>query len=334
VTTWRLNFATRLLRETGMPIGRVALAAGFRTVRRFNDAVRARYGRTPSELRRRPDVLDAERDGYTVRLPYRPPLDWNSLLAFLEARAIPGVEEIAAGVYRRTFSHDGRAGVLEVRHVETRRALEVRVRSGEPVSLLPILARVRAMFDLDADTSAIARHLQGDSKLGPLVRRYRGLRVPGAWDFFEVAVRDAFGESIARRARPGLEQFVKRFGRSLPVPDPGGLGQVFPPAEAFLAGRLDGLSPGRARQIRALARITHSGGPALAGSDGVAPYVALRALRQPDAFPADDPLLAGAAGSERWSPWRAYAALYLWRASLDGPAAIAPRDPGCSAAAR
>jgi AraC family transcriptional regulator of adaptative response / DNA-3-methyladenine glycosylase II len=310
---WRLNFVMRLLRETEMPMGRVALAAGFRTVRRFNDAVRARYGRTPSELRRRPDPLDAERDGYAVRLPYRAPFDWDSLLAFLAPRAIPGVEEIASGIYRRTFSHQDRHGVLEVRHDPPGRALEVRVRIAEPVALLPILSRVRVMFDLEADTSAIARHLQSDPRLDPLVRRYPGLRVPGAWDFFEMSVRGAFGESIARPAGPGLGRFARRFGSTLSVPDAGGLTRVFPSAETIATARLEGLPPDSARTLRSLAR------SAFSESDASA-YVALRTLRQPDAFPADDPILRDVAGSERWSPWRAYAALYLWRARRSGTA--------------
>ncbi len=304
---WRLNFATRLLRETDMPMGRVAIAAGFRTVRRFNDAVRERYGRTPSDLRRRPDPLDAERGGYEARLSYRAPFDWDSLLAFLAARAIPGVEEVDSGAYRRTFAHEGRHGVLEVRHDAPGRALDVRVRIAEPVSLLPIVGRVRAVFDLDADTPAIARHLRADSRLEPLVRKYPGLRVPGAWDFFEMSVRGAFGESVARPAGPGLERFARRFGTVLSVPDAGGLSHVFPSADAVATARLEGLSPDSARTIRTLARAAFS-------ESDASPYVALRTLRQPDAFPSDDPLLRDVAGSERWSPWRAYAALYLWRA--------------------
>ena len=293
---WRLNSAVRILRDSELPMGQVAVASGFRTVRRFNDAVRARYGRTPSDLRRRSAPLE----GYEVRLAYRPPLDWDSLLAFLAERAIPGVEEVVDGAYRRTFSHDGGDGVLEVRHREARRALDVRVRVAEPTPLLPIVTRVRSMFDLDADTTAIARHLGRDSHLGPLVRKFPGLRVPGGWDSFETTIRRAFGESMARPAGPGLERFVRRFRRPLSVSDDGELAAVFPAADVVLESRLGGFSPDLARTIHALAR--------------TAPEETMLS-RSND----DDPTLA-TAGSERWSPWRGYAAMCLWRARREEPA--------------
>ena len=303
----RLNSAMRLLRTSALPMGHVAMAAGFRTVRRFNDAVRARYGQTPSELRRSPRPAGTAHEGYEVRLSYRPPLDWDSLLAFLADRAIRGVEEIAGGAYRRTFSHDGDDGVLEVRHREARQALEVRVRVSRLSCLLPIVTRVRGMFDLDADTTAIARHLRRDPLLGPLVRQFPGLRVPGAWDFFEKAVRRAFGESTARPAGPGLDRFVRRFGRPLSLSDDGELAVVFPSADVLLQARLSGFSPDLARTIRALARTAHEE-TTLSRSDD------------------DDPALA-TSGSERWSPWRGYAAMYLWRARFEEPVAYRATMP-------
>lgn len=334
--TWRLNFAKQLLLDTDLPMGRVALEAGFRTVRRFNDAIRARYSRTPSELRRHPDAVAAERDGYVARLPYRAPYDWGSLLEFLAARAIPGVEEVVSGTYRRTISREGRHGVLEVGHDPRSRALHVRVRVAELVSLLPVLTRVRGMFDLDADTAAITRHLCNEPVLAPLVRRYPGLRVPGAWDPFEMSVRAVLGESLAGGAGPDLCELVRRFGERLSVPNAGGLGLVFPSPEALAKARLADLPPDRARLIRSLAEIALS--PAneesltnVAGvAESTAEYIAVRAFRQPDAFPSDDPVLLQAAGladsptaaplaalAERWRPWRAYAAIHLWRANIE-----------------
>jgi len=334
--TWRLSFATRLLRSTDLPMGRVALESGFRTVRRFNDDVRATYGRTPSDLRRHPDTRDAERDGYLVRLSYRAPYDWNALLEFLAERTIPGVEEVATGVYRRTFSHDGRSGVLEVRHNRDRRALEARVHVTEPGSLLPIVTRLRGMFDLDADTTAITRHLGNHPVLASLVRRHPGLRVPGAWDPFEMSVRAVLGESLAGGAGSELSELARRFGERLSVSDTGGLSVVFPSAETLAKARLEGLPPDRASTIRSLAEtaLLASDEESLTKVRGIAEstaeYIAVRAYRQPDAFPSDDPVLRHVAVpgkspaaaplialAERWRPWRSYAAIYLWMASVE-----------------
>src|SRR5262245_3513577 len=183
--TWRVNFARRLLCESSLPMSRVAMSAGFRTVRRFNAEIREIYGRTPSQLRGHPNVARPGCDDYVLRLTYRAPYDWESLLAFLEARAIPGVEEVVAGAYRRAFAEDGRHCVLEVRHDTRGRAVVARVRSADPVSLLTIATRLRGLFDLATDTEDIARHLRRDDRLRPLVDRRPGLRVPGAWDPFE-----------------------------------------------------------------------------------------------------------------------------------------------------
>ena len=202
--TRRLHFAKQLISDTHLPMFRVAHASGFRSVRRFNDAIRTLYGRTPSDIRRlHPAAERARPDEYVFRLPYRAPYDWDSLLLSLEARAVPGVDEIVSGAYRRTFALDGRDGVLEVRHDEKIHALVARVQFPEALSLLPIVARLRAVFDLAADPAAIERHFSRDPLLGPLVRKRRGLRVPGTWDGFESEdAPDAFpaNDSVLRRA--------------------------------------------------------------------------------------------------------------------------------------
>lgn len=346
--TWRLNFAKQLISDTDLPMSRVALAAGFRTVRRFNDAIRSLYGRPPSELRRqRSAALHAAPDEYVFRLPYRRPYDWDSLVAFLAARAIPGVEEVVSGAYRRTFTHNGRHGVLELRHDERVHALEARVRFSEPVSLLPIVNRLRGMFDLAADTAVIARHFRGDPHLEPLVRKYPGLRVPGAWDPFEMSVRAVLGEQGPDGAGPSMAaELARRFGERLSVSDAGELTLVFPSAEILAKVRLEGLMPDLVAAIRSLARAAVSGlltpaaqpdeeslarlARSAAIGESTAQYIALRAFRQPDAFPAGDTVLFRAAApgdprraatltalAERWRPWRAYAAVYLWRAAAD-----------------
>jgi AraC family transcriptional regulator of adaptative response / DNA-3-methyladenine glycosylase II len=321
----------------------VAHASGFRSVRRFNNAIRRLYGRTPSELRRlRPGALRARPDEYVFRLPYRPPFDWESLLAFLARRAIPGVEETVSGAYRRSFAVDGRDGIVEVRHDERVHALEARIRFGEPLSLLPIVTRLRAMFDLAADTSAIAQHFCRDPLIGPLVEKYPGLRVPGAWDGFELAVRAILGQQVSVAAASTVAgRLARQFGERLSVSDPGGLTHVFPAADALADAVLAGMPRVRAQAIRALARAVVSGDVVLSVTEedslaslarirGIghwtAQYIAMRALREPDAFPVNDLGLLRAAAltaaqlrerAEGWRPWRAYAAVYLWRAAAE-----------------
>ena len=343
----RLHFAKQLISDTNLPMFRVALASGFRSVRRFNDSIRGLYGRTPSQLRRmRPVALRARPDEYVFRLSYRAPYDWESLLAFLANRAIPGVEEVVSGAYRRSFAVDGQHGILEVRHEKSAQALEARIRFSEAVSLLPIVTRLRAMFDLSADPSVIARCFRRDLLLGRLVKKYPGLRVPGAWDGFELGVRAILGQQVTVAAASTLAgQLAKKHGERLSVPDPGGLTVVFPTPQVLAGVRLTGLPRVRARAIRSLAQAVVSGRVMLSGTEegtldslvhirGIgewtAQYIAMRALHQPDAFPVNDLVLLRSAGqdrpltaaalrkrAERWRPWRAYAALLLWRDSAD-----------------
>ena len=343
----RLHFAKQLISDTDLPMFRVALASGFRSVRRFNDSIRGLYGRTPSQLRRmRPVSLRARPDEYVFHLPYRPPYDWESLLAFLANRAIPGVEEVVSGAYRRSFALCGRQGILEVRHEKSAQALEARIRFSEAVSLLPIVTRLRAMFDLTADPSVIAQRFRRDLLLGRLVKKYPGLRVPGAWDGFELAVRAILGQQVTVAAASTLAgQLAKKYGERLSVSDPGGLTVVFPTPQVLARVRLTGMPRVRARAIRSLAQAVVSGRVTLSGTEegilesllrirGIgewtAQYIAMRALRQPDAFPVNDLVLLRSTGqglpltaaalrkrAEQWRPWRAYAALLLWRDSAD-----------------
>jgi AraC family transcriptional regulator of adaptative response / DNA-3-methyladenine glycosylase II len=345
--TWRLNYARRLIRDTDLPMSRVALESGFRTVRRFNDSIRSLYGRPPSQLRRlRSVVLRESESQYVLRLPYQPPYDWESLLSFLDVRAIPGVEEVLAGAYRRTFTQGGRDGILEVRNDARAHALEVLVRCAEPAALLPVAIRVRAMFDLAADTSTIAEHFRRDTLLRRLVKRYPGLRVPGAWNGFELAVRAILGQQVSVAAASTLAGRVAQgFGKVLTLSDSGGLRFLFPTPEALAAAKLEGMPQARARAVRSAARLFADSGVVLAQTedallsklarvkgigDWTVQYIALRAFGQPDAFPASDLVLLRAAGNgyplsvpalraraERWRPWRSYAAVYLWRSAAD-----------------
>jgi len=346
VRTWRLNYAKELISDTDLPMSVVAQAAGFGSVRRFNDSIRALYGRTPTALRKmRRRALRGGRGEYVFRVSYRPPFDWEWLLGFLADRAIPGVEEVVSGTYRRTFAHEGRHGILEVRHDEVAHSVEARVRFAHPLSLLPLVTRVRGMFDLSADAAMIAEHLGRDPALSPYVDRFPPPRVPGAWDGFELAVRAILGEASADAgASVRAGRIAVRHGEALSFSDPGGtLALVFPGASALEEAPLSDVPEREARAIRSVARAVRSGDvsfdadgeealdrlAALPGIDeSIAAYVAMRAMREPDAFPAGDlvvrrergPSLSGAAlwaRAERWRPWRAYAAVYLWRAAAE-----------------
>jgi AraC family transcriptional regulator of adaptative response / DNA-3-methyladenine glycosylase II len=215
--TRRLEFAKQLVSDTSLSMTQVASASGFQSIRRFNAAFRRLYGRPPSELRRTRLVRSDSPAGlYTFRLAYRPPLDWESQVAFLAARATPGVEEVAGGSYRRSFDLQRRHGVLEVCPVPGVHALELRIFFGDPSLLLQIVGRVRAMFDLDADPGIVGGQLASDPLLAPLVRRYPGLRVPGAWDAFELAVRAVLGQQVTVRGASTLAgRLARRYGQAL-----------------------------------------------------------------------------------------------------------------------
>lgn len=347
----RLGLAKHLLQETRMPLADVAFAAGFSSIRRFNASFRARFGRAPSSVRRdwagnAPSVTD---DCITLRLDYRPPLAWDALCDFFAERAIPGIEQVTAGEYRRGVVLGGRSGWLSVRPDGKKHALCATV----SVSLAPvvpaIVARLRAMFDLDANPAVIAEHLGSDPTLAPSVAAQPGLRVPGAFDPFEVAVRAILGQQVSVAAATTLgARLVRRFGEALPNGSPAasaGVGWQLPTAERLAAAKIEevaslGLPRARALTIVELARAVARGDVSLT-PDGVpedvierllkvpgvgswtAHYIALRALRWPNAFVATDlgvrkalGVTTGRAAEQRaapWQPWRAYAVMHLWR---------------------
>jgi AraC family transcriptional regulator of adaptative response / DNA-3-methyladenine glycosylase II len=345
--TRRLLFARRLLRETRLPITELALASGFQSHRRFHAAVREAFGCSPRELRK-PHLRLGGDSGLELRLSYRPPFDWDGLLSFLELRAIPGVERVEGGTYWRTLEEEGVVGAVSVHHDAERRELVARVFSAEPLPLIRVGERVRRLFDLSADPEAIGAELGHDERLRKLLRVRPGVRVPGAWDPFEIAVRAVLGQQVTvRGARTLAGRVVASAGSPLPaVPGiPEGLTHTFPAPEALRSAGLGGLglTGARERALRALAEAVAVGDVALDGSvdpaeavaglealPGLGPwtacYVAMRGLGEPDAFPEGDlglrrALAANGAlpsprelhrASEAWRPWRAYAAILLW----------------------
>src|SRR6202167_495478 len=340
--TRQLHFAKKLIDETNLRMSDVALAAGFGCVRRFNAGIRTVYHRTPTQIRRlaRQRTLQPE-NHYLFRLRFRPPYDWKGMLAFLAPRATPGVEEVVNGMYRRTISLDGSDGCFEVSLDEGSNVLVVRLQFGDPRSLFFITERIRTMFDLNADWGAIVQSLRTDPVLVTQVESGPGLRVPGCWNGFELATRAILGQQITVKGATALAgRMVSSFGR--PFSSANGLTHLFPTPEILADAKLAsiGLTGARAETIRTLARAVCEGRiifERVADADAflnrlceipgigkwTAQYVAMRALGEPDAFPSSDLglLRAMALGSSRelehhaeaWRPWRAYAAMYLWR---------------------
>src|SRR5580692_4606828 len=251
--TRRVLFAKQLIHETQMPMTEIALAAGFGSVRRFNEIFRHLFHRPPSALRRksRASVESAEA-GVTLRLRYRPPYDWESMLGYLSARAIPGVEVVEKETYRRTVELDRFTGSVEVLHLPQRQSLGVTIRFPNVASLPAIVSRVRRVFDLGADIETIDAHLSNDPRMALLVARRPGLRAPGGWDGFELAVRAILGQQITVVAARRLAgQLVVLHGKTISASRSGHLRltHVFPTAKRL--AKLDSLDLGmpKARQL-------------------------------------------------------------------------------------
>jgi AraC family transcriptional regulator, regulatory protein of adaptative response / DNA-3-methyladenine glycosylase II len=340
--TRRLHFAKKLIDETALPMNELAIAAGFGCVRRFNAAVRKFYHRTPTQIRRLAHQnARLPENQYKFHLRFRPPFDWQGILRFLEARATQGVEVVEDNCYRRSFSLDGHYGFMKVSLDEDRHSLVACVQYKSPRSLFAISERIRAMFDLNADWASIVNGLRGDSALAQRLRSNPGLRVPGCWDPFELAVRAILGQQITVKAASTLAgRIAAKFGE--PFSGPPGITHIFPSpqilAEADIASI--GMPRSRAETIRRIARAVcdrkicfeHIGDcdrfvSQLCEIPGIghwtAQYIAMRALREPDAFPTGDVALLRTLGlanslqleqrAEAWRPWRAYAVMCLWQ---------------------
>jgi AraC family transcriptional regulator of adaptative response / DNA-3-methyladenine glycosylase II len=345
--TRRVLLAKQLIHESHLPMAEVAFAAGFGSIRRFNETFLALFGCAPGDLRRasKPNVSAGPRGEIRLLLRYQPPYDWPAMLEFLQRRAIPGIEVVTADGYARSVQLDGVQGTIVVQHAKGN-ALRAIVRFPKLSALPTIIARLRRVFDLAADLVAIAAHLAQDPVLAPLVKARPGLRVPGAWDGFELAIRAVLGQQITVCAAVRLAgRLVAAHGELLATPD-GALTHVFPRPEALAAADLAslGIPRRRAAALSAVAAAaivdTHLFEATGDLDDAVrrlrsicgigewtAQYIALRQLREPDAFPAADIGLMRAMASQKgrgysssellarasaWRPWRAYAAQHLW----------------------
>lgn len=341
--TRRVQSAKKLLDETRLPFVQVAAAAGFGSLRRFNSEIRRTYSRTPTELRRLAKRPSLEPGCYTFRLAFRPPYDWNAVMRFLEARATPCVESVERGCYRRTIAVGDKHGSIAVTPAEEGSALRLEVRFTDPNALLSIVERTRRMFDLAADPAVISECLAGDPVLKRVAASHPGIRVPGAWDPFELTVRAILGQQVSVRAATTIAgRVAERWGMAVDAGN--GLTRLFPTPLQLTDAPLEeaGIIGARAATIRAVAQAVQSGSlvfdgmstrQSLTGIPGIgawtAEYVAMRALNEPDAFPSGDLVLRRMAGnlsgreletrSHAWRPWRAYAVMLLWQSAVDSP---------------
>jgi len=345
--TQRLHFAKRLIDQTSLTMQDISTAAGFGSVRRFNDTFRKTYGKTPRELRRGRDTV-VSTGALTVELPYRQPYGWSELLEFFAGRATPGVELVTDGRYLRTVRIGDRSGVIDVQ--DAGGALSLTVHGIATDTLFAAVQRTRSLFDLDAPIDDIGEALSQDRTLRSWMKDNPGIRVPGAWDGFELCVRAVLGQQVSVKAATTFAgRIAERYGEPVGVDikevDDAPT-RLFPAPQRLARARLEnlGIIRSRAQTIRDLARATSSGEldfgadqsveqfhstlTSIKGvGDWTAEYVAMRALKNPDAFPASDlgllrafdeqdgrrlPPAELAARAEAWRPWRAYAALLIW----------------------
>ena len=350
--THRLLLAKRLLTDTSLAVSEVAFASGFSSVRRMNALFAQRYGFSPTRLRREGSQHDVmiDADALTFILPYRPPYDFSRLLAFFAMRAIPGVESVSGGAYRRIVRVEAKAGAasrgwLEVTQLPQRHALQLRIASTLAHASQELLSRSRQVFDVGADPQEIA------AALGTRAAGAEGLRLPGAFDAFELALRAVLGQQVSvKAARTLATRFVEAFGEPVATPF-GDLTRMFPAPSRVAQLEPDaigglGIVGQRAAAMIAIAQavdagilvLDAAGDPAqaidaLCRIRGIGPwtahYIAMRALAWPDAWPPQDVALLSAlqlpntargqraadALAQAWRPWRSYAVLHAWRQS-------------------
>jgi AraC family transcriptional regulator, regulatory protein of adaptative response / DNA-3-methyladenine glycosylase II len=347
--TRRVLFAKQLIHETNLSMTDIAAAAGFDNLQTLTSTFKELFHRQPADLRhrRRNQNLPETPSTVSLLISYRPPYDWEHILSHLQARAIDGVEQIISETYRRTFSFEGNAGTVDVSNDPVRRGLNAKIRFPSVCALAPVLLRLRRLFDVYADTSAIENHLSNDKQLAKLIEKRPGLRVPGAWDGFELAVRAVLGQQITVRSAQQLAGKLVRLCHGSSENLQGiPLNYVFPSPSQLASADLSeiGMPDNRRNTLKSLAAAVVADPAFFEATESLdiivrklrsvpgigewtAQYIALRAFRATDAFPATDVVILRGAkelggiaispdelvqGAEPWRPWRAYAAQHLW----------------------
>jgi AraC family transcriptional regulator of adaptative response / DNA-3-methyladenine glycosylase II len=350
ILTRRLLLAKQLLTETRLPVTEIAFASGFSSLRRFNDAFTTRYDMPPTRLRKK--AVDGSgsangADTLTLQLAYRPPYDWAGVLEFLKARELKRVEWVTDAFYARTVHLGDKKGWIKVTKSEKKNALLLELSHGLTSVLPALLNRVRDLFDLNARPDVISKQLRKDKLLAPMIKATPGLRVPGAFNGFELGLRAILCQQVTVKSATTIAcRFAEAFGERFVTPFPQ-LDRLTPSPACIARASVDdiaklGVVSARAKSIIALAR-SHASGELslengvhhnpddtiarLAELPGIgrwtAHYIAMRALRWPDAFPKEDIAIRKNLGgvsakqaeemSQAWRPWRSYAVLHIWK---------------------
>ncbi|MCP4689643.1 MAG: DNA-3-methyladenine glycosylase 2, partial [Desulfobacterales bacterium] len=348
--THRVFFAKQLIHETNMSMAEIGLASGFGDIRRFNAAFRKVFGKSPSNFRKRSSpAKEAAARAFqcALTLPFRPPFDWPGILSFFRHRVIPGVERVTDDAYHRTVRLNETRGWISVERADAKNALRLTARLTDSRDLMALVARVRRMFDLDADMFGVARVFRSDPILSGIWKKHEGTRLPGSWDPFEMAVRAVAGQQITVKAACTLAGRIARLaGEKARGATSLSLTHYFPTAREL--SRADpskiGMPEKRKQTLWGLAKAAADGEIRLRVTGALddfireftqlpgigewtANYIAMRGLGEPDAFPAGDLGIVKALTegdvrptraailrrAESWRPWRAYAAICLWR---------------------
>lgn len=334
----RLNLARKLIIETGLPVAEIAFGSGFQSIRRFNDAFKDRFKRSPTEIRRSPLSDDHK---LVISLAYRPPYDFDGLLSFYRSHWLGDLQWFEPGKIFRVVQFGGKVGQVAISNDAAQSRLMVEIDFPETSAIHAIMTRVRAMFDVDSDPVMIANSLETQTAMKALLKKYPGLRLPSGWDPFEISIAAILGQLVSvefgRRLvsdlieLAGTESGLQQNGRSI---------KLFPTPQQIADTDLTSLRTTKARKKTLLefSRAIIGGELSLEPTQdieqfqkkiltlpGIGPwtanYIALRALRHTDAFPETDLILARALRFhskkeiDQMSPWRGYAAALLWRES-------------------
>ena len=334
----RLDFARKLIAETNLPFSKIAFASGFSSIRRFNDSIKKRFTRSPSDLRKSKSKAYNENQGITLELSYRPPFSWHDQLRFYHSHVISGVEEVSDHSYSRTFNKYGTLGHFEITEAPSKHALLVKVIADDMKCLYPLTQNLRQMFDLNTDPVLIANSLQSSRRLDSLVKNNLGLRLSRFWDPYEGAVCTILGQLVSlARARDLVKRLVDEYGETLTNPKTGNDAKLFPTPAALADAQIFeiGTTKVRANAINILSEKVLDGSivfdsgrnnavlrEALLSIKGIGPwtadYISLRALGEPDVFPGDDLVLSRTLkrcpdiNLEDTKPYRSYSAVHLW----------------------
>lgn len=336
----RLNLARKLITETGLTVSEAAFAAGFKSIRRFNDAFKARFKKSPSEIRRSPIQANG---GLKVSLPYRPPFDFEGLLHFYRTHQTGDLEWFENGAMYRVVTYGQKSGVIAITHDPEGSRLLVDIDFPDHSMIHAIITRTRAMFDLDSDPIIIANHMERDPKIKALIKKHPGVRLPSGWDAFEVAISSILGQLVSvERGRALVGDLIETLGKDSGLTRNGKAIKLFPSARDIATADLSRLKTTsiRKKTLAAFSKAVASGELSLEPTQDVetftqkvleipgigpwtASYMALKALRHTDAFPETDLILARTAQFHpkevvnQMSPWRGYAAILFWKEYAD-----------------